>query len=813
MGELNGALTRVRQMLCSPSAVNAARAGAKQARGSSAVLASTVRLPQRTILERLVAQAAHDYDTAAVQHLRVRAALHVARVALKANAGGAATGAASEPGATPGWGDADAQAAEAAPAMAGNRPKGRKRKASVGASAGGSGSRDTAAAHLHSEAAMTEEHSEIAVMEELEALIARSKARCASASDDEVVQRLLEVRWQCSKCNRVPGESKSGAPRSGESTSGEPASSEPTSGEPASSEPATNGPGGAQPATSAEGLPRTSGAEDSHMLAALDGAGNATSDGDLGACSKGGAHTFRIVAGRRWSALRASLRKLYLGRDAPWDAEDEREAKAAAAAEARTQDAEGHAVHSRRQSQKDAQKAAAAAALASAVRGIPPGWERPARRHPALLVVLRVFASGGEHAALEEGERCVATAAAALREKRSNLNFLQAKLDRFDASAGVGGGAPAPDKDGGDADAASGPGSEPPSGEAEAVMALEAETCPICFDDRTDACTWVVTPCGHAGCYECILGWVDERHSCPVCKQPDITADRLFEVEPDEPPARSRGGATNAVDASLCAHAAATEGVASSSVASGSLLPPPPPASAPLAAIEPSDLDGALVREYGTKMAALVLLARRHVANGEKLVVFSAWSRLLQLAASALDARDVACASLVGSAASKLSELCRFGAVAPAEGMISALQAGPCAHTSAGGSKPAPCDVLLVPLFGGAAGAGGSGAAGLNLQVASVAILLEPQLSPGIEQQAVGRISRIGQQRATTCIHLVIRDSIEESILQWQQLRQAQGAAPRSGNAPLTASDFAHVLDSRRAAVATRPYGHARMQD
>ena len=59
LGELNGALTRVRQMLCSPFAVNVDKAKARK-QGEAAVLASTTRLPHRTILERLVAQASQD---------------------------------------------------------------------------------------------------------------------------------------------------------------------------------------------------------------------------------------------------------------------------------------------------------------------------------------------------------------------------------------------------------------------------------------------------------------------------------------------------------------------------------------------------------------------------------------------------------------------------------------------------------------------------------------------------------------------------------------------------------------------------------
>ena len=55
---LNGSLTRVRQMLCSPFVVNAARnsGGGASGGGGIAVIASTERLPHKVILDRLAAQ-------------------------------------------------------------------------------------------------------------------------------------------------------------------------------------------------------------------------------------------------------------------------------------------------------------------------------------------------------------------------------------------------------------------------------------------------------------------------------------------------------------------------------------------------------------------------------------------------------------------------------------------------------------------------------------------------------------------------------------------------------------------------------------
>ena len=123
-------------------------------------------------------------------------------------------------------------------------------------------------------------------------------------------------------------------------------------------------------------------------------------------------------------------------------------------------------------------------------------------------------------------------------------------------------------------------------------------------------------------------------------------------------------------------------------------------------------------------------------------MVFSAWTRLLALAAAALTAQRLGCASLVGSADAKQDALRRFGALpggtagAPSSGRHPACRAGAStgaddssltadqggeggsADTSAGGAAGTPCVALLVPLFAGSSGAGGSGAAGLNLQVA-----------------------------------------------------------------------------------------------
>lgn len=310
-----------------------------------------------------------------------------------------------------------------------------------------------------------------------------------------------------------------------------------------------------------------------------------------------------------------------------------------------------------------------------------------------------------------------------------------------------------------------------------------------------------MTPCGHAGCYECILQWVEERVTCPVCKQGGLTAGTLFEVEPAPPPPPPEAAAAGSgvgrqpgsFGSSGAGGAAGTSSASASSASASSASPGG--CGVPLGRA----LDKSLVREYGSKIATLHQVVAAAVERGEKVVVFSAWTRLLKLAADALASAGIACASLVGSAAAKQEALRRFGAagglpLAAADGDVSRDAAA----AGASGAGAGSCDALLVPLFGGASGAGGSGAAGLNLQVASVAVLLEPSLQPGIEAQAVGRICRLGQERATKVVRLIVQESIEPNILLWQSRRLARGAVSASGHAPLGLSDFVHVLGSGR---------------
>ena len=65
-----------------------------------------------------------------------------------------------------------------------------------------------------------------------------------------------------------------------------------------------------------------------------------------------------------------------------------------------------------------------------------------------------------------------------------------------------------------------------------------------------------------------------------------------------------------------------------------------------------------------------------------------------------------------------------------------------------------------------------AGGTGLNLTGADTVIIYDPWWNPSVEAQATDRTHRIGQKNKITSIKLVVRDSIEEKILELQSKKQ-----------------------------------------
>ena len=133
---------------------------------------------------------------------------------------------------------------------------------------------------------------------------------------------------------------------------------------------------------------------------------------------------------------------------------------------------------------------------------------------------------------------------------------------------------------------------------------------------------------------------------------------------------------------------------------------------------------------WGTKVTAVVeqVLA---LPAGDKCLIFSQWDDLLLLVSTALRENGVAHARLHGKQTLD-AELSKF-------------------------RHGADVVALLLPLK--------SGANGINLVEAQHVFLVEPLIEAAVEAQAVGRVHRMSQTRATTVHRFVVQQTIEENIL------------------------------------------------
>jgi SNF2 family DNA or RNA helicase len=72
-----------------------------------------------------------------------------------------------------------------------------------------------------------------------------------------------------------------------------------------------------------------------------------------------------------------------------------------------------------------------------------------------------------------------------------------------------------------------------------------------------------------------------------------------------------------------------------------------------------------------------------------------------------------------------------------------------------------PCQVFLISLM--------TGNAGLNLTAADYVFLIDPWWNTAIQQQAIDRTHRIGQNKNVFAYKMICKDTIEEKILMLQQ--------------------------------------------
>ncbi|RGP72614.1 hypothetical protein FLONG3_6622 [Fusarium longipes] len=119
-----------------------------------------------------------------------------------------------------------------------------------------------------------------------------------------------------------------------------------------------------------------------------------------------------------------------------------------------------------------------------------------------------------------------------------------------------------------------------------------------------------------------------------------------------------------------------------------------------------------------------------------KSVVFSHWTKMLDLVQEALLQSGFLCVRVEGKCSTKQREdaLSRF-------------------------AKDPSYTIMLLTI--------GSGGEGIDLTSANHVHLLEPHWNPMAEKQAIARVHRIGQQRPVTATRYITPDSIEEKLKRW----------------------------------------------
>ncbi|KAF2789211.1 hypothetical protein K505DRAFT_284789 [Melanomma pulvis-pyrius CBS 109.77] len=143
------------------------------------------------------------------------------------------------------------------------------------------------------------------------------------------------------------------------------------------------------------------------------------------------------------------------------------------------------------------------------------------------------------------------------------------------------------------------------------------------------------------------------------------------------------------------------------------------------------------------KISSKVMSLKKELQKltSEKSVVFSAWTSTLDMVQTMLVDSSIPFARIDGSVSTKnrITNLHRFQ------------------------NDPA-VQVLLITIS--------IGAEGLNLTVASRAYLMEPQWNPSVEEQALARIHRLGQTRKVKTIRFVVKDSIEDHVINIQDRKK-----------------------------------------
>jgi non-specific serine/threonine protein kinase len=144
-------------------------------------------------------------------------------------------------------------------------------------------------------------------------------------------------------------------------------------------------------------------------------------------------------------------------------------------------------------------------------------------------------------------------------------------------------------------------------------------------------------------------------------------------------------------------------------------------------------------RGRSAKFDALLETLETLRAEGHKALVFSQFVQMLTLLRTEMDARGIPYAYLDGRTRDRQARVDSF-------------------------QNDASLPFFLISLK--------AGGVGLNLTAADYVLHVDPWWNPAVEMQATDRTHRIGQERPVFVHKFVMRDSVEEKILQLQERKR-----------------------------------------
>lgn len=304
------------------------------------------------------------------------------------------------------------------------------------------------------------------------------------------------------------------------------------------------------------------------------------------------------------------------------------------------------------------------------------------------------------------------------------------------------------------------------------------QICPICMEviGGEDG---VVTPCGHIFCLTDFEQWTTQHDSCPSCReliadvrnvagltivrmevhalhrkqrQSQIKREAALKPQPMRKNGldlsgfrkRYRGESSGA----LKEEPAAKRMVSAKRETPGTEARDDRSDVSNVEDVAPTSEEPSKKFVFSTKIQALLKLVDEMISKGnEKALVFSQWTRMLDLVTVPLMERGIKFERLDGT-----------------------MDASTRADAIENFKKRSDCRLFLISLK--------AGGCGLNLTEASNVHMLDLWWNPAVEDQAIDRVHRIGQEKAVTVYRYKVSNTVEDKIVELQEKKRmlAEGA-------------------------------------